>query len=137
MEKNKKKVIVAEKQQWKKRTELIEYIYSTLIKNSSLSEIKKDAFNSNLFDAYQLKIIEYYADNKKKIINLISEKLESTWTWERINIVEQAILITAIAESKVTNIEKNIIIDQAIISAKHYSEEKSIKYLNAILDKIL
>jgi N utilization substance protein B len=59
------------------------------------------------------------------------------WSWNRISSVDQAILIEAYCEVKATAIEKNIVIDQAIVTTKHYSEEKSVPYINAILDKIL
>jgi transcription termination factor NusB len=47
------------------------------------------------------------------------------------------VLITAYAESKTTNLERKIIIDQALITIKHFADPNSVKYVNAILDKII
>jgi transcription termination factor NusB len=52
-------------------------------------------------------------------------------------VVDQAILLVAIAEHRALNIDYKIIIDQALVNAKYYSESNSSKYINAILDKIL
>jgi transcription termination factor NusB len=51
--------------------------------------------------------------------------------------VEKAILITAICEFNVNHLDRKIIIDQALVSTKHYANPNSAKYINAILDKVL
>jgi transcription termination factor NusB len=43
----------------------------------------------------------------------------------------------AYCENKVLNTDKKIVIDQAIVNAKNYSEANSYKFVNAILDKII
>jgi transcription termination factor NusB len=68
---------------------------------------------------------------------LISDNLAKDWTWERIPEVEKAILLEAVTESKALNIDREIIIDQALVTTKHFSIPSSTKYINAILDKII
>jgi N utilization substance protein B len=128
---------MANKQQWKKRVDVFRYIYSDLINEHKPQRIKQKAFEDNLFDNDQMSIIEYYADHKQEIINSISKYLKQNWTFERLPVVDQAILLTAIAEHKALKIDIKIIIDQALVNAKYYGEANSIKYINAILDKIL
>jgi N utilization substance protein B len=123
--------------QWQKRVNVFRYIYSTLINESNQRDIKDHAYEKYDFDANQLAIIEYYSENKEEIIETIKKYLNENWDWERVLPVDQAILIATYCESKTNQIDKKILIDQAIISAKHYSDEKSCKFINGILDKIL
>jgi transcription termination factor NusB len=50
---------------------------------------------------------------------------------------DKAILITAYVEHKTSKLARKIIIDQALVTVKHFSEPNSVKYINAILDKII
>jgi transcription termination factor NusB len=49
----------------------------------------------------------------------------------------KAILFSAYSESKTLGIDKKIIIDQAIVTTKKYSELNDYRFINAILDKII
>lgn len=100
-------------------------------------KIKQQAFEKELFQNDQMQIIEYFADNRQNIIDLICKQLAPNWTWARIPQVDKAILITAYAEFSALQIDRKIIIDQAIITTKHFSEPNSVAYINAILDKII
>lgn len=126
-----------EKQKWKKRIDVFRYIYSDLIHQHNSSKTKQTAFEDNMFDNEQTRVIEYYADNKQCIINSVIKYLKPNWTFDRLPLVDQAILLTAIAEHRALNIDMKIVIDQALVTAKYYSESNSVKYINAILDKIL
>ncbi|MDR0857054.1 MAG: hypothetical protein LBM76_01530 [Mycoplasmataceae bacterium] len=123
--------------QWKRRVEVFKYIYAIRMSDIHGSVLKTHAFEKNEFDAEQLKIVEYFADHEQEVIDKIEGQMAEGWSWNRISSVDQAILIEAYCEVKATAIEKNIVIDQAIVTTKHYSEEKSVPYINAILDKIL
>jgi N utilization substance protein B len=81
-------------------------------------------------------MIEYFSDHQIEIIDVISKNL-SGWTWERIPQTDKAILISAYVEHKTSTLERKIIIDQALITIKHFGDPNSIKYINAILDKII
>jgi N utilization substance protein B len=119
------------KQQWKKRVDVFRFVYSNLINNDSINVIKNQQY-----DEKQIKIIKYYITNKQDMIDLISKYLKPTWTFNRLPVVDQAIFLSAISEYKISNIDFKIIVDQALITAKYYTESNSIKYINAILDKI-
>jgi transcription termination factor NusB len=56
---------------------------------------------------------------------------------ERIPQVDKAILMAAYAEFKTLNIDRKIVIDQAIVTTKHFADPNATKYINAILDKII
>jgi N utilization substance protein B len=128
---------MAIKQQWKKRIDVFRFIYSTLVNNEEKNTIIANAFNNFDFDANQQATIEYYANNKDELIASIKPLLKQNWSWERIALIDQSILIDAISEFKALGVDRKIIIDQAVINAKNYSNETSFKFINAILDKII
>jgi hypothetical protein len=45
--------------------------------NLNAKEIKQMAFENNLFDENQLKVLDYFANHQEEIINLISKHLVS------------------------------------------------------------
>lgn len=124
------------KTQWQKRVDITQYIYACLIKNFDAIEIKKDTINYNL-DVNQIKVIEYYADNKKTIEQLFIDNLKRDWSWERIAVMQKAIMIVAYCEYKVLQRPKAIAIDQALVTSDRYGQLKEKGFINAVLDKIL
>ncbi|MDR2828982.1 MAG: DUF1948 domain-containing protein [Mycoplasmataceae bacterium] len=117
------------KQQWKKRVDVFRYIYSFLNNEENSTKIE--------FDEDQKKIIKYFEDNVMNISELIKPLISKSWTWERTKTIDKAIIMEAYCENKVLNTDKKIVIDQAIVNAKNYSEANSYKFVNAILDKII
>jgi len=84
-----------------------------------------------------MKVLEYFLEHKTTIINTLGQNLASSWTFDRLNVVDQAILIEAYSEYQVLKNDKSIVIDQAVITSKKYSDSNSYEYINAILDKVL
>lgn len=123
--------------QWQKRVQVVKFLYSFLIKQNSVERTKKEAFEDYEFDAAQLKIIEYSLDHFHEIVDLLQSKISHSWQFNRLNYVDQAILIEAYAESQVEHTNKVILIDQSVITAKKYSDDTSYKYINAVLEKVL
>ncbi len=123
--------------QWEKRVKLTKFFYTYLIKFKIGIDINKEAVEDFNLDAEQLKVFEYFLNNKSKIIDLINENTNKNWDCSRLNLVDQAVLFETYAESKVLNTNKHILIDQALITIKKYSDYDNYKYINAILDKIL
>ncbi len=129
---------MAIKNQWVKRVEVFHYFYQILMINQTNPQlIIKTAFEEYNFDAAQMKVIEFYANNINDVRQIITNQLVKNWTWERIPQVTKAILINAYCESQVSQLDKKIIIDQALITAGKYCEANDKKFINAILDKII
>lgn len=126
------------KKQWEKRVEVFQYVYSCLICEYTKQEIKENALVNFNFNKECLELVEYIAENIKSICDEIKPLLE--WDFDRVSYVDKAILITAIAECRFLKIDKKIVIDQALITAKNYNIEdkpKYYRYINPILDKVL
>ena len=71
-------------------------------------------------------------------INAIQSHMRG-WTFERLDRVEQAILINAYNHffHVEEGIDKKIVINNAVELAKDYLEEKDYRFVNAVLDNIL
>jgi len=59
------------------------------------------------------------------------------WSFDRLNLLEQAILLMSYTHGKEEKGDKKVIIDVAIRLAKKYLDKDDYKFVNGILDKIL
>ncbi len=59
------------------------------------------------------------------------------WKFDRLNLVEQAILIMSYTHMTTQNVEKSIVINIAVKLAKKFLEKDDYKFANGILDKVL
>lgn len=78
--------------------------------------------------------IKFQAD----IIPLFNAKMRK-WTFDRLNRLEQAILLLAYVHYYYVEpgVDKGVVIDIAVKQSKSYLEEKDYKFVNAILDNVL
>ncbi|MCF0217825.1 MAG: hypothetical protein HUJ42_02145 [Malacoplasma sp.] len=125
--------------QWKKRVACFRFIYSSLVMNWSDAEIKTEfqADFAKSSDNFTNKVIAFFIKNKNQIAFKINSLLKEEWSYDRLNLVDVAILMEAVCEFFAHKIDRKIIIDQAIITAKKYSEQKAYKFINYLLDKLL
>ena len=63
----------------------------------------------------------------------------NNWTFDRLNRVEQAILLLAYVHFYYLeeNVDKGVVIDVAVRQAKTFLGDKDYKFVNAILDNVL
>lgn len=125
--------------QWEKRVISFKFIYSCLILELNHKEML-EKYNSeikHLNNDYVDNIIFFFINNKEKLFKQITNLLQANWTIERLNLVDLSIVCCAVSESNACQIDKKILIDQAIITAKKYGDQNSYKFVNSILDKIL
>ena len=73
--------------------------------------------------------------NKKELVSLANKYLKD-WTMNRLNKVDQAIILLGIYELLYTETPSIVSINEAIELSKKYSEEAVTKMINGILDKI-
>ncbi len=124
--------------QWEKRVQLFQYLYSCLLLDATPEEILNNHLTQDFeFDADWLRVIEYIAEHFSEIQAQITQHLASSWTFERIPYVDKAVMFAAVGEFQILNTPKAVVIDQALITAKHHTVDDSYKYINAILQKIL
>ena len=90
-------------------------------------------FNADAFAKDLLKLAIKNADSS---IKDISSYLKD-WSFERLNYLEQAILLSAYTQYKYMEQPKKIAINVAIDLAKKYCDENSYKFINGVLDNCL
>lgn len=74
-------------------------------------------------------------ENKDNIDKIISKYLEN-WDLDRLGKTDRAILRLSTYEMLYYNTPKVVVINEAVELAKKYSDEKIVKLINAVLDKI-
>ena len=116
------------------REKIVFALYQHLLLHKDLNACFEDNFESDN-DAFLAAIREDLANNKDVYITEISKHLNK-WTFDRLNLVEQAIILEAVSEIRLGLNDAAVVIDEAVILAKQYCDEESYKYINGVLDHI-
>lgn len=91
----------------------------------------------NQSDKFLMKLVLGVEENKQAIDDVIIQHLEK-WTIDRIASVERTILRIATYEINfVDSIPESVSINEAVELAKKYADEKSGKFVNGVLSKII
>ena len=80
-------------------------------------------------------IVDGVLENKDNIDKIIGKYLEN-WDLDRLGKTDRAILRLSTYEMLYYNTPKVVVINEAVELAKKYSDEKIVKLINAVLDKI-
>ena len=75
-------------------------------------------------------------ENKEVYIRKINELLRSDWTFDRLSLLEQAILLMSFQEILANEAPKAIVINEAVTLCKKYCDDHSYKLINGVLDKL-
>ena len=109
------------------------YIFDNSNIKYNINDLKKELVEvSNEFIDSSIDGIIKNQDNITKIAN----KYLKDWTIDRLSKVDKAILSLGIYELLYTDTPSIVAINEAIILAKKYSDDKVVKIINAVLDKI-
>ncbi len=120
--------------------EKLEY-FKHLLEEGKLPPKKKDMLIKDLESwesilDYSKRILQSYRDNKDYIDKLILENLKDT-DYERIHMVERAVIKASIAELVGLGTHYRIVISEAVKIVRDYSSDSAMKVVNAILDSIV
>lgn len=86
---------------------------------------------------YSKKLIAGVIENKTAIDEIIIDQL-ANWTYDRVGLVEKTILRIATFELKfLTEIPDGVAINEAVELAHKYGDEKTSKFINGVLSKIV
>ena len=120
---------------------IFQYLFYNSVKEISsvkpIEEIISDVMevNFNECDLFFRAIIFETIKNKKEYISLIESKLNK-WTFDRLCLTDQAILLLFTSEILNSRAELHVCIDVAVDLAHRYCDDKSYKYINKVLDRI-
>lgn len=118
---------------------LYQYLfYYSYEERPSLKEIIESVFEcpSKECDEFAKNLIKLAIKNADSSIKVISAYLKD-WTFERLNYLEQAILLSAYTQNKYMEQPKIIAINVAVDLAKKYCDDNSYKFINGVLDNCL
>ena len=113
-------------------------IYANMDKEFSVEEIMCAVFGVE-YDEISLfakETVIKSLSHVNEIKNIFQEKMPK-WSFDRINLVEQAILIMSYTHKQIENSDKSIIINIAVKLAKKFLDKDDYKFVNGILDKVL
>lgn len=120
------------------RENLVFSVYQHLLLNKDLNSCVLDIFsldNIDEADEYLLLLLSDIKENKFRYIEIITPFLKK-WSFNRLNYIDQAILLVATSEILTAKVDRAVAIDEAVNIAKEYSDDESFKYINGVLDQI-
>lgn len=121
----------------KQRVIAMESVYQNLLLKK---DIRRALFEctkgQNEIDSFLYALTIDLMDKKEEYIQDIDRRLRDDWTFERLSLLEQSILLIAYQELKVVQTAKAVVIDEAINLAKAYCDDSSYKLINGILDQL-
>lgn len=97
----------------------------------------EDVFHENLEmdNKYVKDIVNGVLENQNKIDETINKYLEN-WDLDRLGKTDRAILRLSTYEMMYYDTPKVVVINEAVELAKKYSDDKVVKLINAVLDKV-
>ncbi|MBR2827893.1 MAG: transcription antitermination factor NusB [Bacilli bacterium] len=126
----------------KNRSELREIIIKILYQIQILEEAKI-SYDINDLIKEQLEMENSFVTDsiktileKKSSLTSLANKYLKDWTLDRLNKVDQQIILLGIYELKYTETPSIVAINEAIELSKKYSEESVTKMINGVLDSI-
>lgn len=113
-------------------------VYSNMNKEFSVEEIMCSVFGVDYDD------ISFFAKENvikslahiNEIKNVFQQRMPK-WSFDRLNLVEQSILIMSYTHKQTQNVDKSIVINVAVKLAKKFLDKDDYKFVNGILDKVL
>ena len=112
-------------------------IYQHLLLDKDIRKCVYECMDGcNEIDGYLYSLTIGTAENKEKYIDMINPLLRKDWSFDRLSILEQTILLIAFQEILVNETQKAIVINEAVTLAKKYCDEDAYKLLNGVIDQL-
>ncbi len=112
-------------------------VYQYLLTERDLDELIENTFDREEkdIDPYFLHVIHTAVDNKARFASYINDVL-TDWTFDRLGMIEKAILLNGCAEFELKEMSAAIIINESVELAKEFCDEDAYKLVNRVLDII-
>ena len=109
----------------------------SLYKKNKIDYDIKDVINDNLdFEDEFVNNLVYGVISKEEELVGIANKYLNNWNLNRLGLTDQAIIKVGIYEIMYTDTPHKVCIDEAIEMAHQYSDERVVKMINGVLDKV-
>ena len=116
---------------------VILYQCDLFLNKKDLNDVEKIMENNMDIENDFVKDIVYGVTTHVEEIDELANKYMKDWQIDRLDKTGAAILRMGIFELKYTDTPEIVVINEAILLAKKYSDEKVRKIINAVLDKII
>ena len=119
------------------RIRIMDCIYQYLLTNKEIDDILEENLDMDDKDSISF-IVENtigVINNIDELQNEISPKLHD-YKFERLGFVEQSILLMSLYQMKYTDIDRPVIINEAIEIAKKFCDDDAPKFINGVLDQL-
>ena len=113
-------------------------VYQYLIVQRDIHAFINDVFkvDESEIDPYFIDIINTSITNEDRYRKYIDAVLKKGWSYDRLGLIEKAILLNGCAEFDLKKTESAVIIDQYVQLAKRYCDSDTYKLVNSVLDVI-
>ena len=117
-------------------------IYQNLLVGASLDDMhtyiseNKELSSSEDSLKFALWLVETTLQNKASYQQLLERYLKKGWTFERLSVMERAILFIATCELLESDLPKTIVVNEAVVNAKKFCDDDSYKFINGILGNV-
>ena len=113
-------------------------VYANMEKEFSVEEVMTGVFGVNYDEIsfFCKEMVIKSLAHINEIKKTFQEKMPK-WQFDRLNLVEQAILIMSYTHKTTQKVEKSIVINIAVKLSKKFLEKDDYKFVNGILDKVL
>ena len=113
-------------------------VYQYLIVQRDIHALINDVFKveESEIDPYFIDVIKTSIANEERYAKYIDSVLKKGWSYERLGLIEKAILLNGCAEFDLKKTESAVIIDQSVQFAKRYCDSDTYKLVNSVLDVI-
>lgn len=115
----------------------VEAIYQHLLLGKDIRKALYDVLlGSNDVNGYLYSLSVGTVENEEEYKKLLSEMLREDWSFERLSLLEQAILLMSCQELLENKTPKSVVINEAVTLAKEYCDDSAPKLVNGILDRV-
>ena len=121
----------------KQRETIMTCIYQYLLLGTDIDTIFEDNLDLNEKDSINF-IVSTTVDalnNMEEYTDKINSHLHE-WTFDRLGYVEQSILLLAASELNTGDLDRAIIVNEAIELTKKFCDEAASKLINGVLDQL-
>ncbi len=117
----------------KARVIAMKNVYQMLLNEETMAEV---VAQYETRDDFLMQLCEGVSNNLEMLNLEVESNLKKGWNLKRLNTIDQAILLIAAYELLFTDLDRRIIINEAVENAKIYCDDDRYKFINGTLDKI-
>ncbi len=112
-------------------------LYQHLLLNKDIRKCVFECMDgANEIDGYLYSITIGTVEREYNYIQKLSQYLRDDWEFNRLSVIEQAILLMSAQEILGNGTPKKVVINEAITLAKKYCDDDSYKMINGVLDNL-